>query len=213
MTRTFESKMLPLLKKVLDVVDETKYRSDLIRVEVIDKFFKIIDEARTDLSRVYGRDPLESVEYAIIALIDDLMVESPWGRTVDWAKEENCLEYHLVETNKRATKFFELAEEAIEETRNVEVVLVFLACVALGFRGIYRGKPEDLKRWSIRAREFVELQLEPLPEPYRQEKNIPSNRLVKFAEPMLFVRAGFMCCVSIFLTLLAYFHSVAISLK
>jgi type VI secretion system protein ImpK len=213
MTDRFTTIMVPLLNKVLDVVDLPRSRNDLTRDEAIDAFSAVLEQSRTEGIRAFGRDAMEAIEFGVIALIDDLMVESTWGASVGWATDVNCLEYHLRTTNRRGDKFFDIAEDALEQSRNVEIVLVYLVCVALGFRGEYRDKPEELKRWAHRAREFVEMNLRPLPPPYEKDEFARNEGLRPLNEPRMLVRAGLMSSLSILLTLLAYFRSVYVSLN
>jgi type VI secretion system protein ImpK len=111
------------------------------------------------------RPDWELAKYALVAWIDDMLIESPWeGRS--WWKE-NALEVEVFNTRVRATEFFSRAKDASNLTRR-DALEVFYVCVVLGFRGLYRDPqaafladqlrlPTDLEAWARQTARSIQL--------------------------------------------------------
>jgi type VI secretion system protein ImpK len=93
--------------------------------------------------------------YAITSLIDELMiVEIPWqGR--DWW-ENHAVEVELFGTRRRATEFFDRVSTAASYP-DPSILMVFVAAVVMGFRGILRDKPEALEAWMRSNGQVIKL--------------------------------------------------------
>ena len=112
------------------------------------------------LSEKHHREGWELAKYALVAWIDDVLIEAPWpGR--DWW-ENNSLEFAYFNTRDRATQFFKRAKQAAQLTRR-DALEVFYVCVILGFRGLYAmpeaafladqlDLPPDLESWAAARR-------------------------------------------------------------
>lgn len=107
----------------------------------------------------------ELAKYALVAWIDDVLIEAPWEGRKWW--KENALEVELFNTRERATMFYTKATEAATLTRR-DALEVFYVCVVLGFRGLYRdqasafladqlGLPPDLEAWAKQAARSIQL--------------------------------------------------------
>lgn len=108
----------------------------------------------------------ELAKYALVAWIDDVLIEAPWEGRKWW--NENALEVELCNTRDRAATFFTKAKDAANMTRR-DALEVFYVCVVLGFRGLYRdqasaafladqlGLPPDLEAWAKQAAKSIQL--------------------------------------------------------
>jgi type VI secretion system protein ImpK len=107
----------------------------------------------------------ELAKYALVAWIDDMLIEAPWDGRLWW--KENALEVELFNTRDRATVFYTKAKDAAKLTRR-DALEVFYVCVVLGFRGLYRdsaaafladqlGLPPDLDSWARQAAKSIQL--------------------------------------------------------
>jgi type VI secretion system protein ImpK len=107
----------------------------------------------------------ELSKYALVAWIDDVLIEAPWQGRLWW--KENALEVELFNTRDRATLFYSKALEAGKMTRR-DALEVYYVCVVLGFRGLYRdtasafladqmGLPPSLEAWAGMASKSIQL--------------------------------------------------------
>jgi type VI secretion system protein ImpK len=103
-----------------------------------------------------GRD-WQLTRYALVAWIDEMLVEASWSHREWWSN--NVLERELFNTRECAERFFVNAKEASGLSQR-DALEVYYVCVILGFRGIYSepsiarmiteslGLPEDLSVWA-----------------------------------------------------------------
>jgi len=74
-------------------------------------------------------------KYALVAWIDDVLIEAPWeGRS--WWKE-NALEVEIFNTRLRNEQFYVKARDSSSLAQK-DALEVFYVSVVLGFRGLYR---------------------------------------------------------------------------
>jgi type VI secretion system protein ImpK len=103
-----------------------------------------------------GRD-WQLTRYALVAWIDEMLVEASWSHRDWWSN--NVMERELFNTRECAERFFVNAKEASGLSQR-DALEVYYVCVILGFRGIYSepslarmiteslGLPEDLNVWA-----------------------------------------------------------------
>lgn len=95
--------------------------------------------------------------YALIAWIDEMLVEASWAHRDWWSN--NVMERELFNTRECAERFFVNAKEASTLPQR-DALEVHYVCVILGFRGIYSepsiammisenlGLPSDISSWA-----------------------------------------------------------------
>tara|TARA_R110002049_G_scaffold4601_2_gene31734 strand:+ start:20105 stop:20749 length:645 start_codon:yes stop_codon:yes gene_type:complete len=100
--------------------------------------------------------------YALAALSDELMLETPWPGRTWW--NDHVFEVHLFGTRRCSDQFFVLARKAARDPSS-GVLRVFHDCVLLGFRGIYAitelgesvtrelGIPPTLDMWLMQTQQ------------------------------------------------------------
>lgn len=146
MTPEFVPAALPMLAEVVALSDrgasDTAASGDAI--ELRNHFLTAMETATAKMRGPRG-DEWALCSYAIASLIDELMiVEIPWqGR--DWW-ENHAVEVELFGTRRRATEFFDKVSTAASYP-DPSTLMVFVAAVVMGFRGILRDKPEALEAW------------------------------------------------------------------
>lgn len=98
--------------------------------------------------------------YALSALTDELMLETPWPGRTWW--NDHVFEVALFGTRRCSDRFFVLAAEAAR-LPSTGMLRIFHDCVLLGFRGIYSiseigetltrdmGIPPTIDEWLIRT--------------------------------------------------------------
>lgn len=95
----------------------------------------------------------ELAKYSLAALVDELLIsEVSWESRAWW--ENNKLEFALFKSNTRAKSFFERAEKAAELVSR-DALECFLVAVVLGFKGLHRDRPEELRAWLRRQEQLV----------------------------------------------------------
>jgi type VI secretion system protein ImpK len=105
-------------------------------------------------------------KYALVAWIDDVLIEAPWeGRS--WWKE-NALEVEVFNTRLRNEQFYLKAREASSLPQK-DALETFYVCAVLGFRGLYRDPvaaaalagprqlPPDLETWARQTSMAIQL--------------------------------------------------------
>ncbi len=98
-------------------------------------------------SRTDHDETFLGIRYALVCWLDEIFTSSSaWGG--QW--NEQKLEVELYGTNDRAWKFWRQAELAQTRAGGDAVEACFL-CVALGFRGELRQRPDRLARWLATA--------------------------------------------------------------
>jgi len=122
-----------------------------------------IDQAEAALGQ---RQDWELAKYALVAWIDDVLIEAPWEGRTWW--EEHALEVELFNSRDAFTAFYTKSVEAAQMTRR-DALEVFYVCVVLGFRGMYRDPsataqladalnlPQDLNTWARKTAMAIQL--------------------------------------------------------
>jgi type VI secretion system protein ImpK len=102
-----------------------------------------LDYGGETVSRTDHDEVFLGIRYALVCWLDELFTSSAaWGGR--W--NEQKLEVELYGTNDRAWKFWRQAELA-QSRAGTDAVEAFFLCVALGFRGELRERPDRLARW------------------------------------------------------------------
>jgi type VI secretion system protein ImpK len=122
---------------------------------------------------VNARLPAEEValgRYALCALLDDVVLNTPWGPRSRWPSQRLSAVFHQdVDAGRGFFRELEQAERAPERHR--DLLELMYACLAMGFEGVYRVNPpagrtlqqirEDLYRLLGRFRSQVDRSLSP----------------------------------------------------
>jgi type VI secretion system protein ImpK len=120
-----------------------------------------------------ARLPSEEVSvgrYALCALLDDVVLNTPWGPRSRWPAQRLSAVFHQdVDAGRGFFRELEQAERAPERHR--DLLELMYACLAMGFEGVYRVNPpagrtlqqirEDLFRLLARFRSQVDRSLSP----------------------------------------------------
>jgi len=148
---------------------------DLGRVESfqakIDQMLEEADRRGTVMS--YSRDILMETRYAIVAFLDEMILQSGWDQKSQWAS--HLLQYKYFQTQVAGEEFFHhLTTLRRALPVNPDLLEVFHACLVLGFEGQYklegREKLKDLKHDLFREIQGLRGEIPPLsPHAERQE--------------------------------------------
>lgn len=162
MTPDFANAVDPVFLNVLRILARIRDGNPPTQDDARNRARNLIAEAE---ARVGQKRDWELAKYALVAWIDELLIDSPWAGQSWW--KENSLEVEAFRTRDRATQFFVNAKEASSLTRR-DALEIYYICVMLGFRGLYRGEdaafladhlelPVTLEAWVQQTARSIEL--------------------------------------------------------
>ncbi|WP_339805664.1 type VI secretion system protein TssL, long form [uncultured Marinobacter sp.] len=107
----------------------------------------LIREYRSALkAQDQGPDTVEVGSYCVCALLDEIVLNSPWGQTGHWAAHSLLSEFHSQTWS--GTHFFELVDKS-RRTGNIPVMMLQYLCLSLGFKGRYRVEDRGEEQLDI----------------------------------------------------------------
>lgn len=162
MSPEFSAAVDPVFTYILSVMEQIESGKSLLPDHVSSQVRNLLDAAET---RLGSRADWDLAKYALVALVDDLLIEAPWDGRAWW--EENRLEFQLFRSGDAFTAFYLQAKKATEFPRK-DALEVFYVAVVLGFRGIYGdpeatshanefGLPTSLDEWANRTSMSIQL--------------------------------------------------------
>ncbi|HET6610200.1 MAG TPA: type VI secretion system protein TssL, long form [Rhodopila sp.] len=90
---------------------------------------------------------LRAARYALCATIDDLVLNTPWGRASSWPQQTMTSIFHNEVTG--GERFFEILDQMQHDLGNqLPVVELMYLCMSLGFIGRYRVMPRGIAALS-----------------------------------------------------------------
>jgi type VI secretion system protein ImpK len=102
----------------------------------------------------------EEMQYAIVALLDELLVQTEWPGRAEWYRSPLQLVYFR--ENTAGENFFRRASALASQPVRAHVLLIYYYCLALGFRGRYQG-PEIVH--LLQVQDSIAAALDPYLEP------------------------------------------------
>ncbi len=98
---------------------------------------KWINEADQDALETYSREKVNDAKFAVVAFLDEMILNSGWDQKAEWAKIP--LQFVFFQERNAGTKFFEnLSKLRTAIPSNIPVLEVYFFCLALGFEGKYK---------------------------------------------------------------------------
>ena len=78
-----------------------------------------------------------AARYVLCTALDDVVLNTPWGRTSDWQQQSLLITFHKEAWG--GEKFFLLLDRLVKDPRgNLHLLELMYLCLALGFQGRYR---------------------------------------------------------------------------
>ncbi len=108
-------------------------------------------------------DPRGYAQYAVVALVDEIVLSSTWPGSEQWRREP--LQVHYYDNLLAGEQFFVRLDELRGDT-DADLLEVYFLCLCAGFQGRFRDEPGEL---SSRRRKLFQ-QLRPLE--LRDEKHL-----------------------------------------
>jgi type VI protein secretion system component VasF len=122
------------------------------------------------LSREYQR-----IEHSLVFFIDYMVKEGNFPFSQDW--QVMARRYNELSGDE---KFFDLLEEALNNSESPDAVNLYYLMLGLGFEGMYRSNPEyleeALKRCGEKFPESLDIQSEPLVSISPEKKQLAPRR-------------------------------------
>ena len=88
--------------------------------------------------------PLQRARYALVALADEVFMNSGWDRSREWG--DLTLERQIFQTSRADYHFFELLDQA--DPNDQEITAVYYLCLALGFTGRFEADDPELQEYK-----------------------------------------------------------------
>ena len=165
MTPKFAVAVDPIFLCVLGLLDQISQNETIPVEEVRERIENRFRQADAVLSEKHHREGWDLAKYALVAWIDDVLIDAPWPGSDWW--ENNSLEFAYFNTRDRATEFFKRAKQAAQLTRRDAWRCSTCASI-LGFRGLYVMSeaafladqlelPPDVESWARRTAKSIEL--------------------------------------------------------
>lgn len=153
-------------------------------------------------------DTVDTASYCVCALLDELVLNSDWGQSGQWAASSLLSEFHS--QTWAGTHFFELVESSRRSATTPLLTLQYL-CLSLGFKGKYRVEERGQEQLDI-LRDSLYHQICAQTGRYStpfdrswQSRVVPGNSLAHGVP--LWVGAA-VCGVVLLLTYLGFAHNV-----
>jgi type VI secretion system protein ImpK len=100
------------------------------------------------------RPKIVAARYLLCTFIDEAVAATPWGASDAWSERTLLQEFH--DEPWGGEKAFKLLERMGEDiAANADVLELFYVCLALGFEGRYRGKPNGRAQLDAIATRLV----------------------------------------------------------
>lgn len=153
-------------------------------------------------------DTVDMASYCICALLDELVLNSEWGQSGQWAANSLLSEFHS--QTWAGTHFFELVDKS-RRSSNIQLMTLQYLCLSLGFNGKYRveerGQEQlDMLRDSLYHEICADRGRFTTPFDHSWENRVvPGNGLAQGVP--LWVGAA-ICSVALLLTYLGFAHSI-----
>lgn len=153
-------------------------------------------------------DTVDTASYCICALLDELVLNSDWGQSGQWAASSLLSEFHS--QTWAGTHFFELVEKA-RRTANTPLLMLQYLCLSLGFKGRFRVEDRGQEQLdTLRDSLYHQITGEtgrfatPFDRSW-QSRIVPGNGLAQGVP--LWVGAA-ICSVVLLLTYLGFVHQI-----
>ncbi len=85
-------------------------------------------------------ETIQAGSYALCALIDDVILNTPWGARSRWPAQRLAADLHQ-DVDAGRGFFRKLDELVLAPDRNQDVIELMYVCLAMGFEGVYRVDP------------------------------------------------------------------------
>jgi len=126
---------LPLLSLVIQLRNSTSHHDiSGLRNALINEI-KAFDMKARGLG--YAADQVQTARYILCSLIDEIVLNTPWGGNSIWATQGMLVTFH--KESWGGEKFFQILNTIISQPgKFLDLLEIFYYCLSLGFEGKYR---------------------------------------------------------------------------
>jgi len=144
------------VKPVIDFLLGFRYRLETgaeidlytLRKDILNAL-QTVDGVIRNSSTLHARADI--IRYLLVGFADEVILSSNWSQAKEW--REKLLEMELFKTSVAGERFFDLLER--DGYRDPELADLFFTCLALGFRGKFRAREDELR--AIKQRVYAVL--------------------------------------------------------
>lgn len=212
MTPEFSAVVTPIYFQVLTLLDDLAAGEPPSLDEVMARTRTWIESAdrRAASSRELAAE-FALARYGLVAWIDEVLVDSNWGKAAGWGGMNHVLEFVFYGTRNCFKHFYEeakAAEVALEQKRATSDPLeTYYVCVAMGFLGRGAQDPEFLDAWVKNLDVKLELYSPAPPRPFPQ-KDLPSPGLTPRRGAEVLLRVSLLVALTAVVTVIAYITTI-----
>jgi type VI secretion system protein ImpK len=136
---TSSNRLLESAQNILAVISELKRPQEAINLSKLRQALTL-EIKSFDLKAKNAGIPESTVllaRYAICAVIDEFVLDTPWGANSEWSLNSLLSSFH--QDSAGGQKFFVILDRMLEESeQQIEMLELFYICISLGFVGKYR---------------------------------------------------------------------------
>ncbi len=142
--------LFALARKLRNTIDH----KDVARLRL--SILKMLNRFNQDaLKRGGGKDAVHFACYALCALIDEIVLETPWGNQSHWDRES--LLGTLFNDARGGEKFFQILERsAWNPAENIDLLEFLYLCLGLGFQGKYAITQSGVEQLDMLTRNLYQ---------------------------------------------------------
>lgn len=132
----------PLLQLVTPLLSFLGKIQNTVECPDLDEFHRYaLDQIQLYESQAWGlpggREHNDYISYPLCALVDEIVLNTPWGSTSRWSSESLLISRHQEAWG--GERFFSYLDELMKRpSSNLELLEFYFACLSLGFEGKYR---------------------------------------------------------------------------
>ena len=132
----------PLLQLVTPLLSFLGKIQNTVECPDLDEFHRYaLDQIQLYESQAWGlpggREHNDYISYPLCALVDEIVLNTPWGSTSQWSSESLLISRHQEAWG--GERFFSYLDELMKRpSSNLELLEFYFACLSLGFEGKYR---------------------------------------------------------------------------
>jgi type VI secretion system protein ImpK len=131
----FAKSIDPVFQCVLDILEDIEGGDEPDPATNKARIVRRLDAAE---GRLGMTKDWELAKYALVAWIDEVLIDAPWRGQEWWAN--HCMEVDYYPERAAYSRFYDMAADAATHSSKDALEVYYLA-VILGFRGIYRDNP------------------------------------------------------------------------
>lgn len=136
--------LAPQLKQINGQIDSSQLHTKIC--SLINEFTHLAGKIEPDL------EIRNNAQYVLCALIDETILNTPWGETCGWSQNPILSTFH--KETYGGERFYQILEECLSQPHdNLQLIEIIFVALSLGFMGKFRIDPQGpIKIEKLRSR-------------------------------------------------------------